>query len=132
MRLARAGRGPVATTYYGRHEDELKVLPGLLAIVAPTEAEARDKYEELQQLIHPLVGLAHVYGPMGDLSAHPIDGPVPPKRTAPDRTRGAPDTAASNSAPAEPWLISPVTWPPPSTLAPSVVRWMPIWPSPRP
>jgi alkanesulfonate monooxygenase len=62
---------------HGRHEESLKIMPGLLTIVAPTDAEARDKYEELQQLIHPLVGLAHVYGPMGDLSAYPLDGPVP-------------------------------------------------------
>lgn len=84
---------------YGRHEDELKVLPGLLAIVAPTEAEARDKYEELQQLIHPLVGLAHVYGPMGDLSAHPIDGPVPQPNDPQHRSRAKVllDLAARNN-----------------------------------
>lgn len=72
---------------YGRGEEALKVLPGLLAIVAPTEAEARDKHEELQQLIHPLVGLAHVYGPMGDLSAYPIDGPVPIPNNPQHRSR---------------------------------------------
>ncbi|MBX3538525.1 MAG: LLM class flavin-dependent oxidoreductase [Chelatococcus sp.] len=84
---------------HGRDEDALKILPGLLAIVAPTEAEARDKYEELQSLIHPLVGLAHVYGPMGDLSAYPIDGPVPVPHDPQHRSRAKVllDMAARNN-----------------------------------
>ncbi len=62
---------------YGRSADHLKIMPGLLPIVGRTEAEAHAKHQQLQDLIHPLVGLAHVYGPMGDLSGYPIDGPVP-------------------------------------------------------
>jgi FMN-dependent oxidoreductase (nitrilotriacetate monooxygenase family) len=62
---------------YGRMPNDLKIMPGLLPIVGRTEAEARAKHQQLQDLIHPLVGLAHVYGPMGDLSGYPIDGPVP-------------------------------------------------------
>jgi N-acetyl-S-(2-succino)cysteine monooxygenase len=62
---------------YGRTPDDLKIMPGLLPIAGRTEAEARAKHQQLQDLIHPLVGLAHVYGPMGDLSGYPIDGPVP-------------------------------------------------------
>ena len=62
---------------YGRAPEDVLLLPGLLPIVGRTEAEARAKFEQLQDLIHPLVGLAHVYGPMGDLSGFPLDGPVP-------------------------------------------------------
>jgi N-acetyl-S-(2-succino)cysteine monooxygenase len=62
---------------YGRSARDLKIMPGLLPIVGRMEAEARAKHQQLQDLIHPLVGLAHVYGPMGDLSLYPIDGPVP-------------------------------------------------------
>jgi N-acetyl-S-(2-succino)cysteine monooxygenase len=62
---------------YGRAADDVKIMPGLLPIVGHTEAEARAKHQQLQDLIHPLVGLAHVYGPMGDLSGHDVDGPVP-------------------------------------------------------
>jgi FMN-dependent oxidoreductase (nitrilotriacetate monooxygenase family) len=62
---------------YGRSPDHLKIMPGLLPIVGRTADEARAKHQRLQDLIHPLVGLAHVYGPMGDLSGYPIDGPVP-------------------------------------------------------
>lgn len=62
---------------YGRAPHHLKIMPGLLPIVGRTVAEAQGKHQQLQDLIHPLVGLAHVYGPMGDLSGYPIDGPVP-------------------------------------------------------
>ncbi len=62
---------------YGRPQDALKVMPGLLAIVGRTEQEAQDKYAVLQELIDPLVGLAQLAGSMGDLSAYPLDGPVP-------------------------------------------------------
>jgi FMN-dependent oxidoreductase (nitrilotriacetate monooxygenase family) len=62
---------------YRRSADHLKIMPGLLPIVGRTAAEAHAKHQQLQDLIHPLVGLAHVYGPMGDLSGYPIDGPVP-------------------------------------------------------
>jgi len=62
---------------YGRAPEDVLLLPGLLPIVGRTEAEAQAKFDQLQELIHPLVGLSHVYGPMGDLSGFPLDGPVP-------------------------------------------------------
>ena len=78
---------PTAQAYYaavkrrlprhGRAETDLLLLPGLLPIVGRTTAEAQDKFEALQALIHPLVGLQNLYGPMGDLSGHDLDGPVP-------------------------------------------------------
>ncbi|WP_145145103.1 LLM class flavin-dependent oxidoreductase [Roseomonas gilardii] len=62
---------------YGRDPDSLLIMPGFVAIVGETEREAREKLEALQDLIDPITGLAHLYGQMGDLSAYPIDGPVP-------------------------------------------------------
>ena len=62
---------------HGRSTEDVLMLPGLLPIVGRTETEARAKFQQLQDLIHPLVGLSHVYGPMGDLSGFPLDGPVP-------------------------------------------------------
>ncbi|HYQ39310.1 MAG TPA: LLM class flavin-dependent oxidoreductase [Pseudomonas sp.] len=63
---------------YGRSADELKILPGILAIVGRTEAEAQAKYQQLQELIHPQVGLSLLSGMLGaDLSAYDPDGPVP-------------------------------------------------------
>jgi len=62
---------------YGRSEDSLLILPGLVPIVGRTRAEAQAKLDELQDLIDPLVGLSQLTGNFGDLSAYPLDGPVP-------------------------------------------------------
>jgi len=64
---------------YGRHPDQLKVMPGLFIMVGRTEAEAREKYEELQSLVHPKVGLSLLSNLIGgfDLSEYPLDGPLP-------------------------------------------------------
>ncbi|MHB0766140.1 LLM class flavin-dependent oxidoreductase [Stutzerimonas sp. NM35] len=63
---------------YGRRPEELKILPGILAIVGRTEEEAQAKYQQLQELIHPQVGLSLLSGMIGaDLSGYDLDGPVP-------------------------------------------------------
>ena len=63
---------------YGRDPDHLKVMPGLGVMVAPTRAEAEDKYQELQDLIHPEVGVALLSKYLFfDLTGYDIDGPVP-------------------------------------------------------
>ena len=62
---------------YGRDPDHLKIMPALVPIVGRTEAEAQGKLAQLQELIDPLAGLARIYGLMGDLSGHDLDGPVP-------------------------------------------------------
>jgi alkanesulfonate monooxygenase len=64
---------------YGRSPAHLKVLPGLNAIVGRTEAEAKEKYAELQALIHPSVGLEVLSNAIGnfDLSGYDLDGPLP-------------------------------------------------------
>jgi FMN-dependent oxidoreductase (nitrilotriacetate monooxygenase family) len=64
---------------YGRHPDELKVMPGVFPVVGRTEAEAQEKFERLQALIHPVVGLSLLGSTLGgvDLSGYPLDGPLP-------------------------------------------------------
>jgi FMN-dependent oxidoreductase (nitrilotriacetate monooxygenase family) len=62
---------------HGRAWDDLKIMPALRPIVGRTRAEAQAKFDELQALVDPLVGLARVYNELGDLSGFPIDGPVP-------------------------------------------------------
>jgi FMN-dependent oxidoreductase (nitrilotriacetate monooxygenase family) len=63
---------------YGRKPEDLKIMPGLFATVGRSEQEAREKFEQLQDLVHPKVGLMLLSTFMGvDLSAHPIDGPLP-------------------------------------------------------
>jgi len=64
---------------FGRARDQLKVFPGLNPIVGRTMAEARDKYEHLNSLIHPDVGLEVLGYSLGkfDLRPYDIDGPLP-------------------------------------------------------
>jgi FMN-dependent oxidoreductase (nitrilotriacetate monooxygenase family) len=64
---------------YGRSQSEMKILPGLYPVVGRTEAEAREKFEHLQSLIHPSVGLAVLENTIGvfNLSQYPLHGPVP-------------------------------------------------------
>lgn len=64
---------------FGRVADDLKVMPGLFPVVGRSEAEARTKFEALQALIDPVVGLALLERMVGgfDLSGYDPDGPVP-------------------------------------------------------
>jgi alkanesulfonate monooxygenase len=64
---------------YGRTPDQVKVLPGVLPVIGQSETEAREKYEILSKLIHPVVGLSQLSGLLGgvDLSGVDLDGPLP-------------------------------------------------------
>lgn len=64
---------------YGRAPDTLKILPGILPVIGRSRAEAEEKYEALQSLIHPEVGLSLLSAMLGgaDLSGYPLDGPLP-------------------------------------------------------
>jgi FMN-dependent oxidoreductase (nitrilotriacetate monooxygenase family) len=66
-------------TKYGRDADDLKIMPGVFPVVGRSEAEAQDKFEQLQELIHPEIGLALLSNYIGDidLSVYPLDGPLP-------------------------------------------------------
>ncbi len=63
---------------FGRRPEDLKIMPGLSVIVAKTRQEAQDKFQQLQDLIHPEIGIAVLSRKMGfDFSRYPVDGPVP-------------------------------------------------------
>jgi alkanesulfonate monooxygenase len=63
---------------YGRPAGSILIMPGVLAVVGRTKAEAEDKYERLQALIHPELGVAILSEMLGtDVSSHPLDGPLP-------------------------------------------------------
>jgi alkanesulfonate monooxygenase len=66
---------------FGRAEDEMKIMPGLLPVVADTEEAAKKKYKDMQEMVDPLVGLEYLSRVFGDLSGYPLDGPVPDLRT---------------------------------------------------
>jgi alkanesulfonate monooxygenase len=63
---------------YGRSPDEALVMPGMMPIIGRTMQEARDLFDQLQELIHPQLGLAALAGSFGDLSAYSVDEPLPP------------------------------------------------------
>jgi FMN-dependent oxidoreductase (nitrilotriacetate monooxygenase family) len=63
---------------HGRNPDHAKVMPGVFPIVGRSEAEAREKYEELQSLIDPKIALTQLSTFIKfDLSGYPFDGPLP-------------------------------------------------------
>ena len=69
---------------YGRDPSELLIMPGVTTYVGRTSAEAQEKFDRMQDLIDPVVGLGTLGNYFGDLSHHDIDGPVPePTRDAP-------------------------------------------------
>src|SRR5262245_736695 len=67
-RAARCGRSP----------ESILIMPGVLAVLGRSKAEAEDKYERLQSLIHPELGVAYLSEMLGtDVSSFPLDGPLP-------------------------------------------------------
>jgi len=74
----------------GRAPESLKIMPGLSVIVGRTEEEAQQRFAELQALIHPEVGVALLARMLGnfDLSAYPIDGPLPCRSPIVDSAAG--------------------------------------------
>jgi alkanesulfonate monooxygenase len=75
---------------YDRPADQMKIMPGLNAVVGRTEQEARDKHDYLQSLIHPDVGRVLLQAEIGDidLSGLPVDEPIP-DHLLPDDTNGS-------------------------------------------
>ncbi len=62
----------------GRNPDDIKIMPGVSVYVGRTQKEAYAKYEELQELITPEVGLDFLSDYLGtDLSSCNLDGPLP-------------------------------------------------------
>ena len=63
---------------YRRDPDSLKIMPGLMVFVAETHEQAVAEYEELQDLIDPVMGLALLSQRMDfDFSGYDADDPVP-------------------------------------------------------
>lgn len=63
---------------YGRHPDQLKILPGMSVLVGRTQSEADELFEELQSLIPEPLALTYLSKVAGfDLSGLPMDGPMP-------------------------------------------------------
>jgi alkanesulfonate monooxygenase SsuD/methylene tetrahydromethanopterin reductase-like flavin-dependent oxidoreductase (luciferase family) len=61
--------------------------PVIVQAVGRTAAEAQAKFDQLQELLDPLVGLARLNQTFGDLSGYPLDGPVPLDKLGPGELR---------------------------------------------
>jgi FMN-dependent oxidoreductase (nitrilotriacetate monooxygenase family) len=65
-------------TRQGRSADQVFVMPGIMPIVGRTDEEARAKFDYLQSLIDTDNASAALSQRFGiDMSAYPIDGPLP-------------------------------------------------------
>lgn len=63
---------------HGRAPDAVKILPGVMPIVAATEAEARRRDAELNELLHPAIAVAYLSDQLQhDLTGYDPDGPLP-------------------------------------------------------
>ncbi|WP_372630889.1 LLM class flavin-dependent oxidoreductase [Cohnella sp.] len=63
---------------YGRSAEQLKVLPGFTPFIGDTEAEARERMRELDELTVTEYGLNTLSATLQtDLSGYPLDGPLP-------------------------------------------------------
>lgn len=69
----------------GRSPDSLLIMPGMFPVIGRTMSEAQEKNERLDEMLHPNVGRGIIERILGDISAYPDDGPVPP---IPDETDG--------------------------------------------
>ncbi len=63
---------------FGRDPDSLKIMPGLFVCVGRTRGEAAARYEVLQDLIDPVVGLQLLSKRLEwDITGCDVDGPLP-------------------------------------------------------
>jgi FMN-dependent oxidoreductase (nitrilotriacetate monooxygenase family) len=64
---------------HGRDPDHVRILPGLVPILGRTESEAREKHDQLRELVDDDVALRGVARLCGTLNIYdyPTDGPLP-------------------------------------------------------
>ncbi|MBU9766626.1 LLM class flavin-dependent oxidoreductase [Mycobacterium sp. TNTM28] len=63
---------------FGRSADDVKILPGIVPFIAPTEAAALELEQQFTDLISPEYSLRQLSQMLGvDLTAHALDAPLP-------------------------------------------------------
>jgi FMN-dependent oxidoreductase (nitrilotriacetate monooxygenase family) len=70
---------------YGREPDDLKVTPGLFYFLGQSRQEAQEKYESYRDAVD-VTGMKQFFGV--DLSAFPLDGPMPTHLPEPANGKG--------------------------------------------
>ena len=62
----------------GRAPESLLIMPGVMPVIGRTQAEAEEKFQQLNRLIHPDHGVAVLSDMVAlDLRKFPLDGPLP-------------------------------------------------------
>ena len=65
-------------TAAGRDPDQVALLAGVIPVIGETDEDAQRRYRELQELIHPEVGLARLSQLLGtDVTGWDLDAPLP-------------------------------------------------------
>jgi FMN-dependent oxidoreductase (nitrilotriacetate monooxygenase family) len=63
---------------YGRTEDQLLMMPGIMAFIGRTQQEAQDKFGAIQAVLNTEVGIGQLLlNHFPDLTGYPLDEPVP-------------------------------------------------------
>jgi len=63
---------------YGRRPEEMAILPGVMPVLGRSRAEARATLDRLQSFVTDTNSLSMLSNRLGtDMSAYPLDGPVP-------------------------------------------------------
>ena len=79
----------------GRDPASMLVMPGILPVLGRTQAEAEDRFAQMQAMVHPAVGLPMLREVFGDLSGLPLDGPLPPPAPQSNSLKSAYDKLAA-------------------------------------
>jgi alkanesulfonate monooxygenase len=75
--------------HHGRQPHELKVLPGIMPFIGRTKQQAQDRFDKLQAMIDPAVGIGMLaLWNFPDLRSYDIDEPVPEMEFTPGRYPG--------------------------------------------
>ena len=82
----------------GRDPDSMLVMPGILAILGRTRQDAQDRFDQLQGLVHPRVGLPMLADTFGDLTHHDPDSPLPPPLARSNAVKSGHDKLAALGA----------------------------------
>lgn len=63
---------------FGRSADEVKILPGIVPFIGPSEEAAHELEQQFTDLISPEYSLRQLSQMLGvDLTSHPLDAPLP-------------------------------------------------------
>ena len=95
----------------GRDPDTVKILVGLVPLLGRTREDALEKAAELDALIHPELAVTLLAEVLAiDLTAFPIDGPLPSLEGSSNKSQTAVDAIATKAREANMTIRQVATW----------------------